>query len=35
MTDSLPIYLTKAEASLQGVESEFAQGRYNDAANRC
>jgi HEPN domain len=35
MTDSLPIYLTKAEESLRGAESEFAQGRYNNAANRC
>src|SRR5262245_33651301 len=35
MTDSLPIYLTKAEESLQGAASEFAQGRYNNAANRC
>ena len=35
MTDPLPIYLIKAEESLRGVESEFAQGRYNNAANRC
>jgi hypothetical protein len=35
MTDPLPIYLTKAEESLRGAESEFAQGRYNNAANRC
>jgi uncharacterized protein (UPF0332 family) len=35
MADSRPIYLTKAEESLQGAESEFAQGRYDNAANRC
>ena len=35
MTDPLPIYWTKAEESLRGAESEFAQGRYNNAANRC
>jgi HEPN domain-containing protein len=35
MTDSLHIYLTKAEESLRGAESEFTQGRYNNAANRC
>jgi uncharacterized protein (UPF0332 family) len=35
MTDSWPIYLTKAEESLRGAENEFAQGRYNNAANRC
>jgi uncharacterized protein (UPF0332 family) len=35
MTDSWPIYLTKAEESLRGPASEFAQGRYNNAANRC
>ena len=35
MTDSGPIYLTKAEESLRGAESEFAQGRYNNAAKRC
>jgi uncharacterized protein (UPF0332 family) len=27
--------LTKAEESLQGAESEFGQGRYNNTANRC
>lgn len=27
--------LTKAEESLQGAESEFTQGRYNNTANRC
>jgi hypothetical protein len=35
MTDPLPIYLAKVEESLRGAESEFAQGLYNNAANRC
>src|SRR5262245_6759041 len=35
MIDVWRIYLTKAEESLRGAESEFAQGRYNNAANRC
>ena len=35
MTDLRPIYLTKAEESLRGAESEFAQSRYNNVANRC
>jgi uncharacterized protein (UPF0332 family) len=35
MTDSLRLYLTKAEESLQGAESKFAQGRDNNVANRC
>jgi uncharacterized protein (UPF0332 family) len=35
MIDLWPIYLTKAEESLRGAESEFAQGRHNNAANRC
>jgi uncharacterized protein (UPF0332 family) len=35
MIDVWPIYLTKAEESLRGAESEFAQGRYNNVANRC
>lgn len=29
------IYLYKAEQSLAGAESEFANGRYNNCANRC
>lgn len=29
------IYLTKAVESLAGAESEFANGRYNNCANRC
>lgn len=28
------IYLTKAAESLSGAESEYANGRYNNAANR-
>ena len=34
MTAPLPIYLAKAEENLRGEEREFAQGRYNNAANR-
>ena len=30
-----PLYLIKAEESLLGAESEFANGRYNNCANRC
>lgn len=29
------IYLLKAEESLAGAESEFINGRYDNAANRC
>src|SRR5713101_5426823 len=29
------LYLAKAEESLAGAESEFANGRYNNCANRC
>lgn len=28
-------FLIKAEESLAGAESEFANGRYNNCANRC
>jgi uncharacterized protein (UPF0332 family) len=28
-------FLTKAQESLAGAESEFANGRYNNCANRC
>src|SRR5437016_5874226 len=35
MSEPLHIYLIKAEESLRGAESEFAQGRYNNSANRC
>jgi uncharacterized protein (UPF0332 family) len=30
-----PLYLAKAEESLAGAESEFANGRYDNCANRC
>ncbi|MBV9280387.1 MAG: HEPN domain-containing protein [Chloroflexi bacterium] len=29
------IYLAKADESLAGAESEYANGRYNNTANRC
>lgn len=29
------LYLMKAEECLAGAESEFANGRYNNCANRC
>jgi uncharacterized protein (UPF0332 family) len=29
------IFLVKAEESLSGAESEFANSRYNNCANRC
>lgn len=29
------IYLTKAVEDLAGARSEFANGRYNNCANRC
>ena len=29
------IFLAKAEESLAGAESEYANGRYNNCANRC
>jgi uncharacterized protein (UPF0332 family) len=29
------VFLLKAEESLAGAESEFANGRYNNCANRC
>ena len=29
------VYLRKAEESLAGAESEFANGRYHNCANRC
>lgn len=35
MLEQESIYLTKAIESLQGAESEFANGRYNNCANRC
>ncbi|HLG71610.1 MAG TPA: HEPN domain-containing protein, partial [Chloroflexota bacterium] len=35
MSDLSDIYLHKAEQSLAGAESELANGRYNNCANRC
>lgn len=35
MIDATEVYWAKAEESLAGAESEFAQGRYNNCANRC
>src|SRR6266513_2076176 len=35
MIDTSPIYLAKAAESLAGAESEFANKRYNNCANRC
>ena len=35
MSESRMLYLTKAEESLRGAESEYTQGRYNNTANRC
>lgn len=35
MSERPSIYLTKAEESLLGAESEYANGRNNNCANRC
>ncbi len=35
MTEVEQIFFVKAEESLAGAESEFANTRYNNAANRC
>ena len=35
MNDASDVYLRKAEQSLAGANSEFANGRYDNAANRC
>lgn len=35
MTENEETYLRKAEESLEGAESEFANGRYSNCANRC
>lgn len=35
MDDQEPLFLSKARESLAGAESEFANGRYNNCANRC
>jgi uncharacterized protein (UPF0332 family) len=35
MNDARDVFLLKAEESLSGAESEFANDRYNNCANRC
>jgi uncharacterized protein (UPF0332 family) len=35
MIEQEEIFLAKARESLAGAESEFVNGRYNNAANRC
>ncbi|MGH2458861.1 MAG: HEPN domain-containing protein [Chloroflexota bacterium] len=35
MIDVAHVFLTKAGESLAGAESELANGRYNNCANRC
>jgi uncharacterized protein (UPF0332 family) len=35
MPDVHSVFLAKAEESLAGAENEFANGRYNNCANRC
>jgi uncharacterized protein (UPF0332 family) len=35
MSANIEIYLGKAYECLTGAESEFANGRYNNCANRC
>jgi uncharacterized protein (UPF0332 family) len=35
MADTHLVFLAKAEESLTGAESEFANRRYNNCANRC
>ncbi|MDQ4076094.1 MAG: HEPN domain-containing protein [Chloroflexota bacterium] len=35
MSETGQVFLAKAEESLAGAESEFANGRYNNCANRC
>ena len=34
MHEPMSVFLTKAEESLAGAESEFVNGRYNNCANR-
>jgi uncharacterized protein (UPF0332 family) len=34
-SDCVTVYLGKASESLAGAESELANGRYNNCANRC
>lgn len=35
MSEPITLYMVKAEESLLGAENELAQGRYNNAVNRC
>jgi uncharacterized protein (UPF0332 family) len=35
MIEPADLYLIKASASLAGAESEYANGRYDNCANRC
>lgn len=35
MIEEVSIYRAKAAECLQGAESEYANGRYNNCANRC
>jgi uncharacterized protein (UPF0332 family) len=35
MADTVDVFLAKAQESLAGAESELANGRYNNCANRC
>lgn len=35
MDETEQIFITKAEESLAGAESEFVNGRYDNTANRC
>lgn len=35
MIDIAPLFLSKAEESLEGAESELTNGRHNYCANRC
>ena len=35
MDEARRVFLLKAEESLSGAESEFANERYNSCANRC
>jgi uncharacterized protein (UPF0332 family) len=35
MTETDDAFLEKAQESLDGAESEFTNGRYNNSANRC
>ncbi len=35
MIDEHSVFLRKADESLTGANSEFANGRYNNCANRC